>query len=42
MPSAPDVALPADAVRDLWSIEPRQYGVVERIRELWHYRYLWW
>jgi len=42
MPSAPEAALPADAVRDLWVIEPRQYGVVERIRELWHYRYLWW
>lgn len=42
MPSAPEAALPADAVRDLWTIEPRQYGVVDRIRELWHYRYLWW
>ena len=27
---------------DLWVIEPRQHGVLDRVRELWHYRYLWW
>jgi lipopolysaccharide transport system permease protein len=39
MSSAPDAAvIPADS----WVIEPRQYGVVDRARELWAYRYLWW
>ena len=27
---------------DLWVIEPRQHGVLDRVRELWRYRYLWW
>jgi len=38
MPSASDGYAGADA----WVIEPRQYGVIERARELWAYRYLWW
>jgi lipopolysaccharide transport system permease protein len=41
MPSAPEAALPLTGA-DVWLIEPRQHGVLERIRELWHYRYLWW
>ena len=43
MSSAPDAAasmLQQDS--DLWLIEPRQHGVVDRVRELWRYRYLWW
>lgn len=40
MPSAPDVAL--DAAAEWWEIEPRQHGVLDRVRELWRYRYLWW
>jgi len=40
MPSAPDVAL--DAAAEWWEIEPRQHGVIDRARELWRYRYLWW
>lgn len=27
---------------DVWVVEPRQHGVIERARELWAYRYLWW
>ena len=43
MSSVPDAVLPAQTVdADLWLIEPRHHGVVERVRELWHYRYLWW
>jgi lipopolysaccharide transport system permease protein len=43
MSSVPDRALSvSDAGGELWLIEPRQHGVVDRIRELWHYRYLWW
>jgi len=43
MSSVPDRALSvSDAGDELWLIEPRQHGVVDRIRELWHYRYLWW
>ena len=43
MSSVPDRALSVpDAGGDLWLIEPRQHGVVDRVRELWHYRYLWW
>jgi lipopolysaccharide transport system permease protein len=43
MSSAPDSVLPAASVSaDLWLIEPRQHGVVDRVRELWRYRYLWW
>ena len=30
------------AMADLWVIEPRQHGVLDRVRELWRYRYLWW
>jgi lipopolysaccharide transport system permease protein len=43
MSSAPDSALPAVSTSaDLWLIEPQQHGVVDRVRELWRYRYLWW
>ena len=43
MPSAPEAAWPDAGTRaDLWVIEPRQHGVLERTRELWHYRHLWW
>jgi lipopolysaccharide transport system permease protein len=42
MPSGPDASLPADALADLWVIEPRQHGVIYRVREIWQYRYLWW
>src|SRR4029450_9261076 len=43
MSSAPDRAMPAINVSpDLWLIEPQQHGVVDRIGELWRYRYLWW
>jgi lipopolysaccharide transport system permease protein len=26
----------------MWVIEPRQHGILDRARELWAYRYLWW
>src|SRR5262245_39862363 len=43
MSSAPDSVLPAgSASADLWLIEPRQHGIMDRVRELWRYRYLWW
>ena len=42
MSSVPDAALPGGAAAELWLIEPRQHGVIERLRELWRYRYLWW
>lgn len=43
MSSAPESALPPNGVTaDLWLIEPRQHGVLDRVRELWRYRYLWW
>jgi lipopolysaccharide transport system permease protein len=43
MSSAPEAAsLAADAGGDWWVIEPRQHGVLERARELWEYRRLWW
>jgi lipopolysaccharide transport system permease protein len=32
----------AGAPADLWTIEPRQHGVLERTREVWRYRQLWW
>jgi len=43
MPPGPDAtaAAPAEA-GDFWLIEPRQNGVLDRARELWQYRYLWW
>jgi len=43
MPPAPD-ATPsgAAATAGMWVIEPRQNGVVDRVVELWTYRYLWW
>jgi lipopolysaccharide transport system permease protein len=41
MPSAHEATLDS-RVDDWWEIEPRQHGVIERARELWHYRYLWW
>ena len=43
MSSAPDgAAIAAGLERDLWVIEPRQHGVLERAHELWDYRRLWW
>lgn len=45
MSSAPEHLLPAAAATatgDVWLIEPRRDGVIERVRELWRYRYLWW
>jgi lipopolysaccharide transport system permease protein len=43
LPSAPEAAWPAgEAPEDLWTIEPRQHGVLERTVELWRYRQLWW
>jgi len=43
MPFASDMAVSPDvAAAELWVIEPRQYGVLDRARELWRYRYLWW
>ena len=26
----------------MWLIEPRRDGVIDKLRELWRYRYLWW
>jgi lipopolysaccharide transport system permease protein len=43
MSSAPDGVLGHDGVAaDWWVVEPRQHGVLDRARELWRYRYLWW
>lgn len=42
MPFAPDALSSRGALSDVWVIEPRQHGVLDRIRELWRYRYLWW
>lgn len=42
MPSAPEATVDSRIPGDWWEIEPRQYGVLERARELWRYRYLWW
>jgi lipopolysaccharide transport system permease protein len=42
LPSAPDATFPLGAGPDVWTIEPRQHGIIERMRELWYYRYLWW
>jgi len=42
MSSAPDALRAGELASDLWLIEPRQHGVIDRIRELWRYRYLWW
>jgi lipopolysaccharide transport system permease protein len=42
MPSAPDAAAADQGVGGYWLIEPRQHGVLDRVRELWQYRYLWW
>jgi lipopolysaccharide transport system permease protein len=43
MSSAPDGTFgSASTTADLWLIEPRQHGALERVRELWQYRYLWW
>jgi len=41
MPSAPEATLDPRA-GDWWEIVPRQHGVIDRARELWRYRYLWW
>src|SRR5688500_11354303 len=32
----------AAATAGMWTIEPRGYGIIDRARELWAYRYLWW
>ena len=42
MSSAPDNTPALNASGDLWMIEPQQHGVLDRVRELWRYRYLWW
>jgi lipopolysaccharide transport system permease protein len=42
LPSAPDATLDSRAAADWWVIEPRQNGLLDRTRELWRYRYLWW
>ena len=42
MSSVPDNASAMNVSTDLWLIEPQQGGVVDKIRELWRYRYLWW
>lgn len=42
MSSAPDSTPAISASTDLWLIEPQQHGVLDRVRELWRYRYLWW
>jgi lipopolysaccharide transport system permease protein len=43
LPSAPEAATPAGAApADLWTVEPRQHGLIERTVELWRYRPLWW
>ena len=41
MPSAPDAAIDSRAA-EWWVIEARQNGLLDRARELWRYRYLWW
>jgi lipopolysaccharide transport system permease protein len=41
MSSVPDSA-PVNVSADLWLIEARQDGVLDKVRELWRYRYLWW
>jgi lipopolysaccharide transport system permease protein len=41
MSSVPDTVATTAAL-DEWVIEPRQHGVLERARELWQYRRLWW
>ena len=35
-------SVPEAATADMWVIEPQQYGVLGRARELWAYRYLLW
>jgi len=42
MSSAPDSTPALNVSGDLWMIEPQQHGVLDRVRELWRYRYLWW
>jgi lipopolysaccharide transport system permease protein len=42
MSSAPDALRAGTLGADAWLIEPRRQGVLERVRELWRYRYLWW
>ena len=42
MPSRSDAAGGAVLAADEWIIEPRQHGLLERTRELWAYRRLWW
>jgi lipopolysaccharide transport system permease protein len=35
-------SVPEATAADMWVIEPQQYGVLSRARELWDYRYLLW
>jgi len=35
-------SVPEAATADMWVIEPQQYGVLSRARELWAYRFLLW
>jgi lipopolysaccharide transport system permease protein len=42
MSSVPDGSPSLNATADLWMIEPRRDGALEKVRELWRYRYLWW
>jgi lipopolysaccharide transport system permease protein len=42
MPYASDAPAAVAAERAFWLIEPRQHGILDRARELWSYRYLWW
>lgn len=40
--SPPHSAAPAAVAADLWVIEPRRSGVLERLIEMWQYRHLFW
>src|SRR4030095_12150101 len=42
MLSAPDSTPAMSASTDLWLIERQQHAVLDRVRELWRYRYLGW
>lgn len=42
MPYASDAGAPTGTAEPFWLIEPRQHGLLDRARELWSYRYLWW
>jgi lipopolysaccharide transport system permease protein len=42
LPPAPETAGAAAVAADMWLIEADQYGVFDRVRELWGYRRLFW